>query len=288
MTRTAPPLDYAEFARYETPAASHRLLGLSCTGFGYAPCKRYPFGPRTLGSYAAVFVTKGSGWLETSATTGRLPVQSGMLFWLFPTVTHTYSPDGHGWAEQWVLFEGPLAETFESLGFISPAHPVVRVGQAPEIATLFAQLNVDVTEGGPLAGVLAAALVYRLVIVAHHIGSGLEANDSPALNLKLAMARLEERALQPLDIADIARECHLGYSTFRRHFKLATGYSPKEYVLRVRLRAAKQLLAFTNQSVADVAAAVGFDDAFYFSRLFRTKEGLSPTLFRQQQGVNGG
>jgi len=92
----------------------------------------------------------------------------------------------------------------------------------------------------------------------------------------------------PRPSARLPRECHLGYSTFRRHFKQATGYSPKEYVLRVRLRAAKQLLAFTNQNVADVAAAVGFDDTFYFARLFRTKEGLSPTVFRQQQGVMGG
>lgn len=112
-----------EFARYETPAATHRALGLCCTGSGFAMRKRYVCGPRTLGCYGAVFVGKGSGWIETAATFGRLPIDGGALFWLFPTIAHTYAPDPSGWVERWVLFEGPLADTFEQLGFISPARP---------------------------------------------------------------------------------------------------------------------------------------------------------------------
>ncbi len=276
-----------EFARYETPAATHRALGLCCTGSGFAMRKRYVCGPRTLGCYGAVFVGKGSGWIETAATFGRLPIDGGALFWLFPTIAHTYAPDPSGWVERWVLFEGPLADTFEQLGFISPARPVVRVGEAPEIPSLFAQAHADFTLGSPFSVVLGAAIVHRLIAVAHQLDNAARNEDDAMTRaIRHACIQLEERTLlrQPPDLEALAHECGMGYSTFRRHFKRVTGYGPKEFVLRVRLSKAKELLAFTSQSVADVAVAVGFDDPYYFSRLFHIKEGLSPTLFREQQG----
>ncbi len=182
------------------------------------------------------------------------------------------------------MFEGTLPETFACLGFLSPARPVTPVDAVPEIATLFAQIQTDFLAGGPLAGLLAATLVQRLIIVAH--GSDQAPMSGDALSsrgVRRALVRLDEQALRPLDFARIARESDMGYSTLRRRFKEVTGYSPKEYALRIRLSRAKELLTLTARSVEDIAAAVGFDDPYYFSRLFRRKEGLAPTRFRAQQ-----
>jgi AraC family transcriptional regulator, arabinose operon regulatory protein len=274
----------SDFVRYETPAATHRHVGLSCLGVGATARKTQVCGPRTLGCYGAVYVDAGAGWLETAATSGRLRIRAGTLVWLFPAVTHTYAPDESGWSELWVLFGGPLAQTFECLGFLTASHPVLHVHDAREITALFAQMRADFATGSPLAGLLGAALVHRLIVVARSSGDAAGfASASPSRDVQLALARIEERALQPLDLDAVARECGMGYSTLRRRFKQATGYSPKEYILRVRLRRAKELLALTSWSVADVATAVGFDDPYYFSRLFHAKEGLAPTVFRAQQ-----
>lgn len=282
----------ADVVRYETPAAAHRLLGLSCTGYGATARKTQACGPRALDCYAAVYVSRGAGWIETAASAGRARLGDGALIWLYPGVAHTYAPDAPGWTEQWVMFEGPLADTSERLGFLSRARPVQRVGDAPEIAALFDGMRQDVLGGGPLAGVRAATLVYRLIVVAYDLGSGAGTpitEDAPALReVRLTLARLEERAFQPVDMEAIARDCAMGYSTLRRRFKQATGYSPKEYILRVRLSRAKELLMLTSRSVTEIAAAVGFDDPYYFSRLFRHKEGLSPTRFRAQQQAGRG
>ena len=262
-----------DVVRYETPAAAHRLLGLSCTGYGATEHKTWACEPRILDSYAVVYVSAGAGWIETAATTGRLPIAGPALVWLFPRVMHSYAPDARGWTEQWVMFEGTLPETFARLGFLSPARPVAPVDAVPEIAALFAQMRTDFLAGGPLAGLLAATLVQRLIVVAHG-GDQATTNDDPALGgVRRALARLDEQALHPLDFAALARESGLGYSTLRRRFKEATGYSPKEYALRIRLSRAKELLTLTSRSVEDIAAAVGFNDPYYFSRLFRHKEG---------------
>jgi AraC family transcriptional regulator of arabinose operon len=278
-----------DMARYETPAAIHRRIGLLCTGYGSFAHKMVSCPLRKLECYAAVWVSSGSGWLETAGTPQRLQITGGSLFWLFPHVAHTYAPDINGWTEQWALFEGPQAETLEQLGFLSPAQPLQYIGASATIEAIFAQLRADFEAGGPLTGVLSAALVHRLIIVAHQLAVELQAEHDPVIReMERSRRWLDEHAFEPCDIEALAATCRMGYSTFRRHFKNIVGCSPKEYVLRVRLRRAKELLAFTQQSIVEVARSVGFGDPYYFSRLFHDKEGLSPSLFRTQQRMSPG
>ena len=275
-----------DFTRYETPATMHRQLGLCCTGFGCKTHKTDLCSKRKLGSYAVVWVPSGSGWLETSATPQRLPVVDGTLFWLFPDVIHSYAPDATGWVERWAMFEGPQAEMFKQLGFLSPTRPLQYIVPSPVIDALFAQLHSDFSAGGPLLGVLGAASVYRLVVVAHELALAAQNESEPHVHQMQQIRRwLEEHAFDPqeIDFVALAAMYHMGYSTLRRRFKQATGYSLKEYVLRIRLIRAKELLAFTQQRISDIARCVGFADPYYFSRLFHAREGRSPELFRAQQ-----
>lgn len=273
-----------DMARYETPATAHRQLGLLCTGYGCFARKMERCPPRRLECYAVVWISSGSGWLETEAMPQRIPITSGCLFWLFPHVLHTYAPDADGWTEQWALFEGPLVASFEHLGFLSASQPVHYTGNSAAIEAIFAQFHTDFTNGGPLTGVLSAALVYRLVVIAHQLSIEWQAERDPvAREIQRSRRWLDTHAFELCDVEDLADSCHMGYSTFRRHFKNIIGYSPREYILRVRLSKAKELLAFTQQSVAEVAKSVGFADPYYFSRLFRDREGIPPSLFRVQQ-----
>ncbi len=273
-----------DFARYETPAVSHRQLGLLCTGCGGFTRKMTACPTRRLECYAAVWITDGAGWLETSATTRRLHIRSGSLFWLFPRITHAYAPDTSGWTEQWVFFEGPLAERFERLGFLCAAQPVQYMEGNRAIETIFTQIHADFAHGGPLTSVLSAALVHRLVLIAYQFSMESQAEHDPVVReIQHSRRMLDDHAFESCNIEELADACHMGYSTFRRHFKDIVGYAPKEYILRVRLRKAKELLAFTQESVTEIAKNVGFADPYYFSRVFHDKEGLSPSLFRAQQ-----
>ncbi|MDL2293341.1 response regulator [Ruminococcaceae bacterium OttesenSCG-928-D13] len=98
---------------------------------------------------------------------------------------------------------------------------------------------------------------------------------------------------QPLTIADIA--AHFSYSPtyVNRLFKRQYGVSPIQYQITLRIDKAKALLReFPKASIKDIAAAVGYDDARYFSRVFRLSEGLSPSEYAEQNHTaarpNGG
>ena len=67
---------------------------------------------------------------------------------------------------------------------------------------------------------------------------------------------------------------------FSRLFKEKTGLSPKQYILRIRLDKAKEMLVNTDYPIKNIAVTVGFKDPLYFSRIFVKREGVSPSEFR--------
>ncbi len=69
---------------------------------------------------------------------------------------------------------------------------------------------------------------------------------------------------------------------FQRAFKMKFGVSPVTYMNQYRISAAKNLLCTTSLSCAEIAAEVGFDDIFYFSKVFKKVTGCSPISLRKQ------
>jgi AraC-like DNA-binding protein len=269
-------------ARYQAPSAFHRLAGLLCIGYGSVAGRAERTERPALASYGVLYVYAGSGWVETAATVGRIGLEAGALVWLFPGVEYTFTPGPSGWSEQWALFEGPMAQSFEHLGLLSRVRPVVQPQDQAQITALFDQLRADFAGEGSLAGLLGAAVIHRLVVEYGIGGVVAPGPPSPAQAVQRAVALIDAWALQPLDLRAVAEECGVGYSTLRRRFKQETGQSITDYVLRRRLDRARELLVLTSMSVAEVARAVGFVDPYYFSRVFHLKEGLSPTAFRTQ------
>lgn len=85
---------------------------------------------------------------------------------------------------------------------------------------------------------------------------------------------------QPFDREQLAKKVSLSASYFSIVFKKYTGCSPVQYVTRVRLDKAKQLLRESALTISEVAYAVGFRDPLYFTRVFTHQVGVSPREYR--------
>lgn len=70
-------------------------------------------------------------------------------------------------------------------------------------------------------------------------------------------------------------------SWFNKSFKTAVGTTPMNYILSIRIRNAQMLLETTDYNISSIASMVGYENAFYFSRLFRKHIGLSPAEYRK-------
>lgn len=86
-------------------------------------------------------------------------------------------------------------------------------------------------------------------------------------------------------VAQMAERSGLPERSFKRRFQAATGMSPLEYVHTLRLEEAKQMLERESCSVETIANEVGYEDAGFFSRLFRRHVGLTPAAYRKRFGA---
>ncbi|MGI5990519.1 MAG: helix-turn-helix domain-containing protein [Lachnospiraceae bacterium] len=101
--------------------------------------------------------------------------------------------------------------------------------------------------------------------------------------IKKVISYMELHPSAPLDREKLAAESGLGVSRLSHRFKEETGKTMTEYLTSIRCRIAMDLLTGTDLSIQEISAHVGYDDANYFSRIFRKETGSSPKEARSRQ-----
>jgi AraC family transcriptional regulator len=101
--------------------------------------------------------------------------------------------------------------------------------------------------------------------------------------LQQVLCYIEERITQPIGIRDLASEVRMSQFHFARMFKEAMGDPPHEYITRVRMERAKELLRASDLPLREVATSVGYQTQAHFTGVFHKRVGVTPRTFR----VNG-
>lgn len=108
-------------------------------------------------------------------------------------------------------------------------------------------------------------------------------NNAAYYPIKVGADALMTEWNQSRKISDYADMCGISVSYFHALFHEWTGMSPAAFRTSLRIRNAKNLLVSTSMPVRFIAEQVGFDDSFYFSRVFTAAVGISPTAYRRQK-----
>ncbi|MFC7681855.1 helix-turn-helix domain-containing protein [Paenibacillus sp. GCM10028914] len=95
--------------------------------------------------------------------------------------------------------------------------------------------------------------------------------------------KLSQGMNDEMSVAGVAKELNLSRSQCSKLFSKVYGLSPRQYISRQKLNAAKELLVTTNLPVTDIAERLGFSSASHFSRQFRRWTGQSPTEYKPKQ-----
>lgn len=85
---------------------------------------------------------------------------------------------------------------------------------------------------------------------------------------------------QPLEVSTLAAAARISPSHFFAIFKRLTGLAPIKFFIGLKMRRACDLLDETSLNICEVAAQLGYDDQFYFSRLFKCTTRIPPTMYR--------
>ena len=88
--------------------------------------------------------------------------------------------------------------------------------------------------------------------------------------------------MEDIRIGDLAKACHISETHFRRVFTSYMHMSPLEYINKVRIQTACEILKKTDESIADIAYKCGFTTNSTFNRNFRQLMGMSPAEWRKR------
>lgn len=103
----------------------------------------------------------------------------------------------------------------------------------------------------------------------------------PSRRLQRVLGWLEHNAAQRVTNAALAAQAGLGVEAFIRWFRRETDRTPAAFVAEWRVREACRRLAFGDDSIEQVAAALGFSNRHHFSRVFKQYAGCGPATFRR-------
>ncbi|MFJ6532624.1 helix-turn-helix domain-containing protein [Microbacterium sp. NPDC091662] len=273
-----PPTSWSHYA---SPRHAMRRFLISCHGAGEQAGLQPPFRRRALPTRGLVYISEGRGaYEEYEPRSLQTPVEGPAVIWLAPGVLHGYGSDARGWSEHWVLFEGEPFAAFEASGLGGRHRPVQKLLRPVEHAdAIFRELREAAAAVGPRAELAASVATQRLLLAILDSSDPGEGATDGATVVDL----VTRGATRTLPVAARADAVGLTARELQDAVRAATGLTVNDFVIEVRIARAQSLLAETRLDVGQIAAQVGYDDAAYFSRLFRRRTGTAPSVFRQQQ-----
>lgn len=134
-----------------------------------------------------------------------------------------------------------------------------------------------------------APVVQMLIVFAEHLSllaNQVVVQEQHAEPEPILKARrfIRENLAHGLRLGDVAKSAALSTSYFSRMFKKSTSLSFTEYLARVRVEQARELLLNPNLHVSEIAFAVGFQSVPHFNRVFKKLTGAAPGAYRQRAG----
>jgi AraC-like DNA-binding protein len=238
--------------------------------------------PRRFPSRASALLVRGGGHYSDQRGFST-PLCPGDLILVNPRIEHTYGPGGgDDWEEWYVTFGGPVFDALETCGVLDVHRPIWRLGEPRFWLTRFQMLF-------PPAGhpVDAAEQVGGLVAWLISASASASALHEPETNREeIWLSRAKHRLATPDpeagNLESVARECGVGYETFRKRFAQLTGESPAKFRRRQLILRAQALMAERDLPDRAIAASLGFCDEFHFSKTFKKVAGVSPRVWRSR------
>ncbi len=122
-------------------------------------------------------------------------------------------------------------------------------------------------------------------IVKAYLGATLAAVDVvgglPPRRLQRIFSHIRENISLELSVIELAQVAGMSQYYFSKLFKMSTGTTPHQYVMRQRVERAQEYLRETKVGLADIAVKVGFETQSHFTSVFRRLAGITPKHYRE-------
>ncbi len=253
---------------------------LYATAIGYYPHASYHDRERETGSeqYILLYCTEGRGWIKIDGAERELKPNT---YFIIPKgVAHHYgSSKKDAWSIYWIHLAGEQMDALYAR-YAELSNNTVQYIAYDDARTGSFNKAVSLLEGELDNIALESVYINLLQFVSSFIYTGNSAsveNDAIALSIAL----MKQNIANNYTIKELAEHARYSVSRYSELFKIKTGFAPIQYFIQLKIQRSCQYLYFTKMNIKEICAEVGFEDPYYFSRMFKKQMGQSPVKYRK-------
>lgn len=255
------------------------------THIGYFPNAHYHYRLRKYGCEDDIlfYCLKGKGYYKLDNRKYELNANQ---FIIIPATTKLLSywadPDDP-WTIYWVHFTGTEIDSFNNaLGIGKELNPV-DIPYNKEGLNIWNKMYESLAMGYQLENMINTNLCLPHLIATFlypqkHIATPVNSQEKALINQ--IVHYMKNNLEKKMTVEELAGLTHLSVSYFSRLFRQSIGMPPIDYFIHLKMQHACHLLCTTDLRIKQVAALLGYDDPYYFSRLFKKNNNNSPEEFR--------
>ena len=272
---------------------NENFLDLRLYQYGWEQCAPlHSFGPFVRNHFLLHYVISGQGFLDSTAPDGvthRYDLSADQGFLICPGQVNTYCADKEQpWKYVWLEFDGLRVTEYLTYAGLDASHPIyipqtLAQGQAVRDAMLYIA-NHSKASTLHLIGHLFLFLDGLVQSSStRRTASGGQLRD---FYIQEAITYMEQNYQRDLTVEELADVCKLNRSYFSKLFKETMGCPPQEFLIRMRLSKATELMKTSRSSIGDIAQLCGYPNQLHFSRALKKRYGISPREWRIENQIH--
>ncbi|MGN0142962.1 MAG: helix-turn-helix domain-containing protein [Roseburia sp.] len=229
---------------------------------------------------------KGEGCFEKDGKKNLLTTGQGFLARIPQHSRYYLEKESSDWEFAYLHFDGDAITPFYEK-ILELSGDCFQLPENSRAMELLIKLQTRMLQGASLRKYEGGKLLYDFICL---LTEEIECPDT----LENSTVNMVENAIQIMEteygtltgILELSDRMGVSLEHFSREFRKKTGTTPIKYLTEIRIQAAMNRLLNTADTVAEIAAQIGFANGNYFDKVFRKKLGVTPKGYRRQHSVN--
>jgi len=265
------------------------IKDLHVTDVGFFPNAKYHYRERNEGSeqYILIVNLKGNGFVKMHNKNHLIKENTIVL--IPKNIAHIYgSSEQNPWEIYWIHFNGSKAKYYlPQYNTKDILIKTLTIDQLAKILPLFTSIIDTLEYNMTINNVIHASTLLSQLLSYLFIYSdiSIESTDKKTVYFVQVLEYLNKELHKHISLDDIASHINLSKSQLNLIFKEKTGLSPVQFFIRLKIQKACRLLNLTDLQINEIAIKVGYEDPYFFTRIFRKIMGVSPSQYRNNKSM---
>lgn len=263
------------------------ISSLFATDIGYYPQASDHFRERPDGceQNILIYCVDGKGWIEADGE--KTVIRPNEYFTIPAHKAHRYGADENDpWSIYWLHFIGEKANLFLKGNRIEISRfDTSESSRFRERIFLFQEIVENLQPGLTVSNLeYASTCLWHLLGSFRFVRAYRKIKQAKTLDkVGKSIYYMNEQIDKNISAQELASQCGLSLSHYCLVFKKHTSYTPLLYFTRLKVQKACNMLDLTGKTVKEIAHVLGFEDQYYFTRVFKKIMGMPPTVYRDRK-----